>query len=92
MFLQARNYIQSLAQMPKMNFANVFIGANPLGKLISFIWGLETLLCKCLLDLSKHGCYCLPMLSHLRKNHTVGYGGRKDACSRLETCGKKAAD
>lgn len=37
MFLQARNYIQSLAQMPKMNFANVFIGANPLGKLISFI-------------------------------------------------------
>lgn len=26
----ARNYIQSLAQMPKMNFANVFIGANPL--------------------------------------------------------------
>lgn len=27
---EARNYIQSLAQMPKMNFANVFIGANPL--------------------------------------------------------------
>lgn len=26
----ARNYIQSLTQMPKMNFANVFIGANPL--------------------------------------------------------------
>uniref|UniRef100_A0A2I3RMP6 mitogen-activated protein kinase n=1 Tax=Pan troglodytes TaxID=9598 RepID=A0A2I3RMP6_PANTR len=24
------NYIQSLTQMPKMNFANVFIGANPL--------------------------------------------------------------
>lgn len=33
LFLQARNYIQSLTQMPKMNFANVFIGANPLGKL-----------------------------------------------------------
>ena len=48
MFLQARNYIQSLAQMPKMNFANVFIGANPLGKLISFIWGLEILFYKCL--------------------------------------------
>uniref|UniRef100_A0A480N984 mitogen-activated protein kinase n=1 Tax=Sus scrofa TaxID=9823 RepID=A0A480N984_PIG len=30
---EARNYIQSLTQMPKMNFANVFIGANPLGKL-----------------------------------------------------------
>lgn len=45
MFLQARNYIQSLAQMPKMNFANVFIGANPLGKLILFIWGLEILFC-----------------------------------------------
>ncbi|KAF5929648.1 hypothetical protein HPG69_002369 [Diceros bicornis minor] len=30
LFLQARNYIQSLTQMPKMNFANVFIGANPL--------------------------------------------------------------
>uniref|UniRef100_A0A673T3U1 mitogen-activated protein kinase n=1 Tax=Suricata suricatta TaxID=37032 RepID=A0A673T3U1_SURSU len=28
--LKARNYIQSLTQMPKMNFANVFIGANPL--------------------------------------------------------------
>ncbi|XP_063460935.1 mitogen-activated protein kinase 14 isoform X7 [Pan paniscus] len=28
---EARNYIQSLTQMPKMNFANVFIGANPLG-------------------------------------------------------------
>ncbi|XP_012582569.1 PREDICTED: mitogen-activated protein kinase 14 [Condylura cristata] len=27
---EARNYIQSLTQMPKMNFANVFIGANPL--------------------------------------------------------------
>lgn len=30
MIFQARNYIQSLTQMPKMNFANVFIGANPL--------------------------------------------------------------
>ncbi|XP_075411323.1 mitogen-activated protein kinase 14 isoform X3 [Tenrec ecaudatus] len=27
---KARNYIQSLTQMPKMNFANVFLGANPL--------------------------------------------------------------
>lgn len=26
----ARNYIQSLSYMPKMNFENVFIGANPL--------------------------------------------------------------
>lgn len=28
LFLQARNYIQSLSYMPKMNFENVFIGAN----------------------------------------------------------------
>lgn len=34
-FSQARNYIQSLSYMPKMNFENVFIGANPLGK----TWG-----------------------------------------------------
>ncbi|XP_042717426.1 mitogen-activated protein kinase 14 isoform X2 [Chrysemys picta bellii] len=27
---EARNYIQSLSYMPKMNFENVFIGANPL--------------------------------------------------------------
>lgn len=32
LFPQARNYIQSLSYMPKMNFENVFIGANPLGK------------------------------------------------------------
>lgn len=32
LFSQARNYIQSLSYMPKMNFENVFIGANPLGK------------------------------------------------------------
>uniref|UniRef100_A0A669QIZ8 mitogen-activated protein kinase n=2 Tax=Neognathae TaxID=8825 RepID=A0A669QIZ8_PHACC len=30
LFPQARNYIQSLSYMPKMNFENVFIGANPL--------------------------------------------------------------
>lgn len=42
LFLQARNYIQSLTQMPKMNFANVFIGANPLGKLtVSSCHGYE---------------------------------------------------
>uniref|UniRef100_A0AAX7UE09 mitogen-activated protein kinase n=1 Tax=Astatotilapia calliptera TaxID=8154 RepID=A0AAX7UE09_ASTCA len=29
-FSQARNYINSLPQMPKRNFADVFIGANPL--------------------------------------------------------------
>lgn len=29
---QARNYISSLPNMPKRNFADVFIGANPLGK------------------------------------------------------------
>lgn len=29
---QARNYINSLPCMPKRNFADVFIGANPLGK------------------------------------------------------------
>lgn len=34
-FLQARNYIKSLAHMPKRNFADVFIGANPLGNLFS---------------------------------------------------------
>ncbi|KAM9148452.1 mitogen-activated protein kinase 14 isoform 1-T1 [Pangshura tecta] len=28
--IKARNYIQSLSYMPKMNFENVFIGANPL--------------------------------------------------------------
>uniref|UniRef100_A0A2K6FTR2 mitogen-activated protein kinase n=1 Tax=Propithecus coquereli TaxID=379532 RepID=A0A2K6FTR2_PROCO len=28
--ISSENYIQSLTQMPKMNFANVFIGANPL--------------------------------------------------------------
>lgn len=28
---QARNYIKSLPHMPKRNFADVFIGANPLG-------------------------------------------------------------
>lgn len=31
-FSQARNYINSLQHMPKRNFADVFIGANPLGK------------------------------------------------------------
>uniref|UniRef100_A0A8C4H3Y5 mitogen-activated protein kinase n=1 Tax=Dicentrarchus labrax TaxID=13489 RepID=A0A8C4H3Y5_DICLA len=29
LFFQARNYISSLPQMPKRNFADVFIGANP---------------------------------------------------------------
>lgn len=29
---QARNYINSLSHMPKRNFADVFIGANPQGK------------------------------------------------------------
>lgn len=29
---QARNYINSLSHMPKRNFADVFLGANPLGK------------------------------------------------------------
>lgn len=28
---QARNYISSLPHMPKRSFADVFIGANPLG-------------------------------------------------------------
>lgn len=32
LFVQARNYISSLPQMPKRNFADVFIGANPQGK------------------------------------------------------------
>lgn len=31
LFSQARNYISSLPHMPKRNFADVFIGANPLG-------------------------------------------------------------
>lgn len=31
---QARNYINSLPHMPKRNFADVFIGANPLGKFL----------------------------------------------------------
>ncbi len=30
-FSQARNYISSLPHMPKRNFADVFIGANPQG-------------------------------------------------------------
>ena len=29
---QARNFIKSLPQIPKRNFADVFIGANPLGE------------------------------------------------------------
>lgn len=32
---QARNYIKTLPCMPKRNFSDVFIGANPLGKLLS---------------------------------------------------------
>lgn len=31
LFQKARNYINSLPHMPKRNFADVFIGANPLG-------------------------------------------------------------
>lgn len=30
-FSQARNYVSSLPNMPKRNFAHVFIGANPQG-------------------------------------------------------------
>lgn len=31
LFSQARNYISSLPHMPKRNFSDVFIGANPQG-------------------------------------------------------------
>lgn len=34
LLLQARNYINSLSHMPKRNFADVFLGANPLGEFL----------------------------------------------------------
>lgn len=45
LFQQARNYINSLPHMPKRNFADVFIGANPLGIrnpyfLLNMFWNL----------------------------------------------------
>lgn len=41
--LQARNYINSLPQMPKRNFSDVFIGANPQGNVGIMIKTLKTL-------------------------------------------------
>lgn len=58
-FPQARNYINSLPHMPKRNFADVFIGANPLGN-----ESFSLLKAHCLpLVVSRSCCHLSPLLA-----------------------------